>query len=69
MKDDICLFSDEFNKEISDAIIEENLVKELEKKFGNAMSLLASNNKTRIAKINKIRLDKIKEIDAEYENR
>ena len=67
MKDDICLLSDEFNKEISDAIIEENLVKELEKKFGNAMSLLASNNKTRIAKINKIRLDKIKEIEDEYD--
>ena len=60
MKDDIYLLGDAFEQEITTCKQEEDSVRKME-------ATLKSNNMKRIKIINEIRLNKIKEIDAEYE--
>ena len=67
MKKDIYLLDDKFSSEISECKSEEDYVRRLEEDYKKALSILHSNNEKRIKIINEIRLNKIKEIDAEYE--
>lgn len=67
MKDDIHILGDRFKQEISSCKSEEDCLRKIRAKYEKMFSALQSNNEKRIKAIQEIRLNKIKEIDDEYE--
>lgn len=67
MKDNINLFSEDFESQISTIKSEEDGFKELELKYKNALLIFKENKKNRAEELKRIRLAKLKEIEKETE--
>ncbi len=67
MKDDIHILGDSFKQEITSSKSEEDCLRKIKEKYEKLFLILQSNNEKRIETIREIRLNKIKEIDDEYE--